>query len=170
MDTLYTMPLSRTAFCYIDDGMEQFGSYTVFYKSEKRQDEIRHILFFKDNVYELYHVYVFQLRQDMNDILITYRENTYGSPKTMTITHEQSSHYGPKVPQEVELCELYEWLHVRLFSSPTSHRDASAGSSSQSSQLQTSPSASCIPSLTDDSPSLPLPTLPLTQSDPTCSS
>ena len=167
MDTLYSMPLSRTAFCYIDDGMEQFGSYTVFYKSETRRDGRRDILFFKDNVYELHHVYLFQLRQDMNDILITYRDTTYGSPKTMTITHEQSVRYGPKVPQEVEMCELYEWLHVRLFSSPTSHRD---GSSSQSSQLQTSPSASCIPSLTDDSPSLPLPTLPLTQYDPTCSS
>ena len=165
MDTLYTMPLSRTAFCYIDDGMEQFGSYNIFYKSEKRLDEHTHILFFEDNVYELHHVYMFQLRQDMNDILIAYRNTDYGT--TMTITREQSTRYGPKVPQEVELCELYEWLRVRMFSSPTSHHDAS---SSQSLQLQTSPSASCIPSLTDDSPSLPLLTLPLTQSDPTCSS
>ena len=167
MDTYYSMPLSRTAFCYIDDGMEQFGSYTVFYKNETRRGENTHVLFFKDNVYELHHVYMFQLRQDLNDILIAYRDTDYGTPKTITITHEQTTRYGPKVPQEVELIELYEWLHVRLFNSPASHLDAS---SSPSSRLQTYLSASCIPSLTADSPSLPLPTLPLTQSDPTCSS
>ena len=156
MDTLNSMPLSRTAFCHIDDGMEQFGSYNIFYKSEKRRDEHTHILFFKDNVYELKYVYIFQLRQDRDDILVTYRETEYGSPKTMTIIHEQSARYGPKVPQDVELIELYEWLHVRLFS--------------LSLMPQTSPSVSCIQPSQDACPSLLLQTSSETQSDPTCSS
>ena len=152
MDTLYSMPLSRTAFCYIDDGMEQFGSHNIFYKNETT----RHILFFKDNVYELKHVYMFQLRQDIDDILLIYRDNDYGSPKTMTITREQTSRYGPKIPADVELGELYEWLHVRLFN--------------PSLMPQTSPSVSCIQPSQDACPSLPLQTSSETQSDPTCSS
>ncbi len=147
------MPLSRTAFCYIDDGMEQYGSHNIFYKSEKRRDENIHILFIKDNVYELLHIYLFQLRQDTEDILIMYRDHAYGSPKTMILKREGGVHYGAKLPAEVELIEIYEWLHVRLFKT---HLDAS---SSPSLPLQTSPSLSCIPSLTIDSPSLPLQTL-----------
>lgn len=156
MAPFYNMPLSRTAFCYIDDGMEQYGSHNIFYKSEKRRDENIHILFIKDNVYELKHMYLFQLRQDMEDILLMYRDSEYGSPKTMIMKREGGVHYGPKLPAEVELIEIYEWLHVRLFN--------------PSLMPQTSPSVSCIQPSQVACPSLPLQTSLEIQSDPICSS
>jgi hypothetical protein len=161
------MPLSRTAFCYIDDDMEQFGSHSIFFKSEERRGDLFKILFVEHHVIEFRHIYMFHLRQESNDILITYRDHEFGRPASVVLKHRADHQYGPALPVDVELIEFYEWLRERLFSSQTSHPDES---SSPSSPRQTYPSESCIPSLLDDSPSLPLRTLPLRQSDPTCSS
>ena len=175
MDTFHSMPLSRTAFCYIDDGMEQFGSYNIFYKREtkpqiryeKGKEKPSHILFIDSHIFEFLHIFIFQLRSETQDLMIVYRETEFGSPKTLILKPEKNRIYGAYLPDDIELIEFYEWLRERLFSSPTHPHDES---SCPSLQPQTCPSPSCIPALPIDSPSLPLPTLPWTQSDPTCSS
>jgi hypothetical protein len=159
------MPLSRTAFCYIDDNMEQFGSHSIFYKTEIRRDQTYHMLFLGKRVEEFRQIYMFRLEDD--EITIVYRTDDFGSPKTLILS--KIPRYSFEKPEftNVEMIEFYEWLRERLFSSPTHHPDES---SSPSLQSQTCPSASCIQASQGDSPSSPLPTLPWTQSDPTCSS
>lgn len=150
------MPLSRTAFCYIDDGMEQFGSHNIFYKYEKRRDETYHILFIGQHVIELRHIYMFQLRDNPDDILIIYRDHDFGNPKTFILKHETPHSYGPTIPTDIELIELYEWFRVKLFNPSLQH--------------QTSPSLSCNPPSQVASLSLPSSTSCEKQSDPTYSS
>lgn len=150
------MPLSRTAFCYIDDDMEQFGSHSIFFKSEERRGDLFKILFIEHHVIEFRHIYMFHLRQESNDILISYRDHEYGRPTSVVLKHRADKHYGPALPTDVELIEFYEWLRVKLFS--------------PSSQPQTSPSLSCSPPSQDAYLSLPSSTFYETQSDPTYSS
>ena len=159
------MPLSRTAFCYIDDGMEQFGSHNIFYKREIRRGETHHMLFLHKRVEEMRNIYMFQLEND--EIRIVYRRDDYGGATTLTLSKTTKYSFEESEFKNVEMIELYEWLRERLFNTSTHLHD---GSSSLSLPHQTCPSLSCTPALQDDSPSLPLQTLPWTQSDPTCSS
>lgn len=150
------MPLSRTAFCYIDDDMEQFGSHSIFFKSEERRGDLTKVLFIENHIFEFRHIYMFQLRQESNDILIAYRDHEFARPTSVVLKHKAQHQYGPALPTDVELIEFYEWLRVKLFS--------------PSSQPQTSPSLSCNPPSQDAYPSLPSLTSYETQSDPTYSS
>lgn len=160
MDCVYSMPLSRTAFCYIDDGMEQFGSHNIFYKRETkpqiRYEKPSHILFIDSHIFEFLHIFIFQLRSETQDLMVVYRESEYGSPKTLILKPEKSRTYGAYLPENIELIEFYEWLRQRLFN--------------PSLMPQTSPSESCIQPSQDACLSLPSSTSCETQSDPTCSS
>lgn len=161
MDSLYSMPLSRTAFCYIDDGMEQFGSHNIFYKSELKsylrgEYTQRQLLFIDNHVFEFLHIYMFQLRSETQDIMIAYRDVEFGSPKTLILKPEKTRVYVAYLPENIELIEFYEWLRQRFFN--------------PSLMPQTSPSESCIQPSPDACLSLPSSTSCETQSDPTCSS
>jgi hypothetical protein len=144
--------------------MEQYGSHSIFYKTETRRDQTYHMLFLGKRVEELRQIYMFQLEND--EITIIYRTDDYGSPKTLTLS--KTPRYSFEKPEftNIEMIEFYEWLRERLFSTPKHLPDEF----SLTLPHQTCPSESCNPASQDDSRSSPLPTLPSTQSDPTCSS